>query len=208
MKIKSLIIAIIFAVVCMIIANGVTAQRRTQRAPKPVAPKATPTPTPIPTPTPLPDANLQIEAGLVFKSGDVKPVARTIFYLFVGHPGEILRDGGVRASMRSANIDSADPEILLFNLALALRTEVLPDSAAFVKLAMPVLQPHIIQQVTTDFGGKAQFAPVKPGTYYLAGFAEVGRASATWNMKSTLNPGPTAMTLDNNNASDIHNRSY
>ena len=213
MKIKFLTAAMILGLAYVVIVDTTTAQKRAQRrAAKPIVPTATPTPTPvptpIPTPTPEPEASLQFDAGLIFKSGDVKPVARTTFYLFDGHLGEILRDGGVKSTMGGAQADPTSPQLLLLQFALCKRTEVLPDSAAFVKLAMPVLQPHIVQTVTTDFNGKAQFPPVKPGTYYLTGFAEVGKASATWNLKITLKSGSNSVTLDNENAEELYNRSY
>ena len=211
MKIKCVTAIIILASACATITHTTTAQRHPQRrATRPATPKATPTatptPLPSPTPTPTPEGTLQIEAGLVFKSGDVKPVARTVFYLLDAEPGEILKDGGVKTSMKSFQNAPPDAKVLLFNLALAINGQILPENAEFVKAAMPVLQPHIVQTVTTDFSGKAQFSAVKIGTYYLTGFAEVGRASVTWNLKITLGPGPTTIVLDNNNALELHNR--
>jgi hypothetical protein len=75
-KISALVVLL---VVSIVFADGQTRQRRTPPAkPKPIP---SPTATVTPTPTPTPEASLSIEAGVIFKSGDVKPVARTTFYL-------------------------------------------------------------------------------------------------------------------------------
>jgi len=142
---------------------------------------------------------LSIEAGLVFRSGDIKPVARTVFYLLDAHPGNILKEAGIKPADKSG-MDLEDPEKLLFSLGLAMRYAELPSEQPFLAAAMEALKPHILQTVTTDFGGKAQFQPVVVGSYYLMGVAQTPKGLALWNIKVELNPGQNSFTLDQNNA--------
>ena len=146
------------------------------------------------------NSNLSIEAGLVFRSGDIKPVARTTFYLLDAHPGNILKEAGVKPSDTGSGMDLEDPDKLAFSLGLAMRYAELPSERPFVSAAMEALKPHIIQTVTTDFGGKAQFSSVPAGSYYLFGVAQTPQGMALWNMKVDLNAGQNAVTLDQNNA--------
>jgi hypothetical protein len=154
--------------------------------------------------TAVQQATLSLEAALIFQSGDIKPVARTTFYLIDAHPGEILKAAGIQGLSNPSKAESG--EELVFDLSLALRTSIVPESAAFVRTAMSTLKPHIVQSVMTDFTGKAQFEPVKPGVYYLFGVVEIGRSSAYWNLRLELQPRKYALTLDNNNAAFIWSR--
>ena len=66
---------------------------------------------------------------------------------------------------------------------------------------MTALTPHILQTITTDFGGKASFQPVATGTYYLMGVTETPSGGwAVWNLRVDLKPGQNSVTLDQNNA--------
>lgn len=144
-------------------------------------------------------SNLSMEAGLVFRSGDIKPVARTTFYLLDKHPGTILKEAGVKPADKG-QMDLEDPEKLMFSLGLAIRYAELPSEQPFLATAMEALKPHIIQTVTTDFGGKAQFSSLAAGNYYLMGVAHTPKGMAVWNLKVQLNPGQNSVTLDQNNA--------
>ncbi|MDQ3219604.1 MAG: hypothetical protein M3Q26_02505 [Acidobacteriota bacterium] len=62
------------------------------------------------------------------------------------------------------------------------------------------MKPHIVQSVTTDFSGKAKFAAVAAGTYYLMGFGSTPRGFVIWNLKVALKAGETPIILDQNNA--------
>jgi hypothetical protein len=159
--------------------------------------------TPVATPTPLPPqvAELTLEAGLITNSGDVKRILRTEFFLLDAHAGELLKAAHISPADSSHIIE--DPDKLVFELSLAYHFSSQSDSAAFMRAAMPVLKPHIVQSVVTDFDGKAQFKPLKPGVYYLWGVAEVGRSWAYWHLRLDLQPQQYTVTLDNKNVSFI-----
>jgi hypothetical protein len=143
------------------------------------------------------NADLSFDTGLVFKSGDVKPVARATFYLLDDDLENILRSSGFQAEGGSS---------LLATLALKYvgrELEALRGSnvTTFDK-AMEAVKPHIVATTTTDFGGKGQFSPVAPGTYHLMHVGEIGRSVVLWNLKIDLKPGQNSITLDQNNAAE------
>lgn len=113
-----------------------------------------PRPTPKPTPTPALRqsalATLSIEAGLIFDNGDVKPVAQTKFYLLDEDLAVILSSigvtlGGGTPVTRGSHIQ--------FERAF--------NEGIYQKM-IAAIAPHILSEVTTDFGGKAKFESVYP----------------------------------------------
>jgi hypothetical protein len=150
-------------------------------------------------------SSLSIEAGLIYKSGDVKPVARTTFYLLDKGLGEILSEAGLKASDSTRlnlppDMASNSPENLCFMWKLAASSTYDEKSKSFMQRAEEAMKPHLIQTVMTDFSGKAQFAPVTPGTYFVVGHYKPDRDSAAWSVKVELKSGQNSVTLDNNNA--------
>jgi hypothetical protein len=145
------------------------------------------------------NATLSFEAGLVFKSGDVKPVARTDFFLLDEDLGKILKDAGLQPP-RTFTTDRPLEEQLVDAFASSIVFSILDEYKAFYPAATAALQPHIVQNVTTDFTGKASFQPAVAGTYYLMGVMKTPRGYAVWNLKVDLKPGQNAVTLDQNNA--------
>lgn len=145
------------------------------------------------------NSTLSFETGLVFKSGDVKPVARTTFYLLDDNLAKILRDAGLQAP-RSYSSDVTSDEALVDAYASSIKYSILPEFKDFFPAATTALKPHITQTVTTDFGGKATFEPVAAGTYYLMGVSETPKGYVVWNLKVELKAGKNSVTLDQNNA--------
>lgn len=145
-----------------------------------------------------PNSNLSFETGLVFKSGDVKPIARTTFYLIDDDLARILRAAGLHAPQEYGGGDS--DEDLINAYARSIKYSILPAYKDFYPTAKTALQSHVIQQATTDFSGKAEFPAVPSGTYYLMGMSETPRGYAIWNLRVELKPGKNSVTLDQNNA--------
>jgi hypothetical protein len=131
---------------------------------------------------------LSIEAGLVFKSGDVKPVARVEFYLLNKDLNSVLEE---------ANIQSESGMNLVSTLALALSYPNFHQDT--VEKAITSIKFHSVSSAITDFQGKATFRPVKTGNYYLYGFAKAGNSKVLWNLNVSLKNGQNSITLDNNN---------
>ena len=148
-------------------------------------------------------STLSIEAGIIFRSGDVKPVARTLFYMLDDDIGKILKEAGVKFPIvRGAN--NKPPEALtpedfagMFGVYAKYGDH---GGETFYADSMAALKPHIVKTVTSDFTGKATFDPVAAGTYYLMAVAPTPQGYAMWNMRLELKPGPVAVSLDQNNA--------
>jgi hypothetical protein len=142
---------------------------------------------------------LSLEAALVFRSGDVKPMARTVFYLLDDDLAKILRSAGLRTSQRYGTMEDTDQN-LLFSFGSASKYPSLEGQTQFYSTAMEALKPHIKQSITTDFSGKATFQNVQSGNYFLMGFGVTPRGFVLWNLAVEIKPGTTSITLDQNNA--------
>ncbi|MDX6402963.1 MAG: hypothetical protein QOH70_418 [Blastocatellia bacterium] len=145
----------------------------------------------------LKNSTLSFEAGLVYQSGDVKPVARVTFYLLDDDLGKILKGAGLKTCLLSSGNADVD---LISTFARSSRAPSLECYIDFYPAAITALKPHVLQSVTTDFGGKASFATVAAGMYYLMGVTGTPRTAVIWNLKVDLKPGQISVTLDQNNA--------
>jgi hypothetical protein len=144
-------------------------------------------------------ASLSIEAALIYQSGDVKPVARTVFYLLDADPIEILKKTGVQPVRSGEAALDADPARLVFSLA-RIQSSLCPDCERFRGEAIKAIAPHIIKTATTGFDGRASFEGVKPGTYHFYGVWSVGQNNVLWSHKQELKAGAMTLKLDQNNA--------
>ena len=146
---------------------------------------------------------LSLEAGLVYRSGDVKPVARARFFLVNQNPGIILQRGGLYTpSVGGIGGGSTDPSklALAVGMALAYMDLELPEQQRFLLSALETLTPHIVESLQTDFSGKAEFSPHSTGSYYLMGVTKTPRGLSFWNVRIELRPGSNQIMLDQDNA--------
>ena len=131
---------------------------------------------------------LALEAGIIYKMGGNQPVARTEF---------MLLDKSLEAILTEAGMDPGRTGILS-NYAFAVQYPSQYPGVA--QRAREAIQPHIIQSVSTDFSGKAQFTDIKPGNYYLFGLSSTRKGFAIWNTPVEVKPGQNTIFLDQNNA--------
>jgi hypothetical protein len=143
--------------------------------------------------------SLSLEAALVFRSGDVKPMARIVFYLMDDDLAKILRSAGLKPSQRYGRMEDTDQN-LLFTFGSARKYPSLEHHEQFNSTATEALKAHIKQSITTDFSGKAIFQNVPTGSYFLMGFGVTPRGFVVWNIGVEIKPGSTSITLDQNNA--------
>jgi hypothetical protein len=127
--------------------------------------------------------NLSIEAGIIFDSGQVNPVARAGFYLLNADAEEVIH---------------------LKDITLDLNFPIFESGG--VSRAITAIEPHIISLATTNFQGKALFQPVKTGNYYLFGFTKAGKSAVVWNLQISIKSGTNSIILDNNNAALVSDR--
>lgn len=149
-----------------------------------------------------PSAALSIEAALIYQSGDVKPVARTTFYLLDKSAAEVLRDAGLRSPVSLAAITKdAGLECLI---AFAKSSLSAPNHEAFFSAAQKAIQPHIVKTATTDLTGKAaiQGLPAKP--VYLLGVARTARGWAVWDLRIDLKAGANSAAIDQSNTAFLY----
>lgn len=127
--------------------------------------------------------SLKIEAGIAYKLGGVQPVARTAFVLLDANPiPELVK----LPPAYTRGLANAAEE-------MALRCgKDMPD-------AMAVIQKHTRYSVTTGFDGKAEFAGVRPGKYWVFGATETRSGCAFWLREIELTKSEN-MALDQNNA--------
>lgn len=144
---------------------------------------------------------ISLEAAIIYRSGNVKPIARTQFHLLDQSLVQILREAGLRPDRQWIQ-PQGDDEALVNTFAYAVTTKLIDPS--FLSKALPALKPHIVQTVTTDFTGKASFDSVKAGSYFVVGIAQTATGSsgghAVWNLKVEVKPGTSNVILDQNNA--------
>jgi hypothetical protein len=152
-------------------------------------------------------STLSIEAGLVYKTGDVKPVARTELHLLDDDAEKILKEAKVEKKGRLKKwkevsfLDSYAAAKLCVNRLT--RCPALKDAWDLVKDSTAALEPHIVKSLTTGFDGKANFEPVSAGTYYVMGIYMREEGFVTWNVKVELNSVSQQLILDQNNTSMI-----
>jgi hypothetical protein len=157
-------------------------------------------------PTPASKGDVSIEAGLVYKSGDVKPVARNEFYLLDDDAERILRDANIerKGKLRNRQLNNLDAYATA-KVCVNMVTECpsLTDSWDFVQAATKALKPHIIKTITTGFDGKGRFESIPAGNYYVMGIMLRERGFVSWNLKVEVKAEAQAIILDQNNAEMI-----
>ncbi len=132
---------------------------------------------------------VSVEAGLVFKSNDIKPIARTTFYLLDESAVKLMSDAGVQP-MKDAGAERRNSDAnIAFSYGISNR-----GNDAIAKVADDAIKKHTIQSVTTDFSGKAKFNAVPYGTYYLFGIGTTPKAFAVWNVKVDVTSAETLVT--------------
>lgn len=152
--------------------------------------------------------NLHLEAGLVFKNGDVKPVARVEFLLLRNNPENLIRTRELHSMYESdASQHKLESGQRIFertafdgwtfrSAALAINTFVAPN---FFRAANKVLAENSVASGVTGFDGKATFENVPVGDFFIFGKYKVEEQAAVWSVVVTIKSGANKMILDNNN---------
>jgi hypothetical protein len=139
---------------------------------------------------------LSIEAGIIFKNGDVKPVARTDFYLLDDDLETIIKNLGVEEKvLKGRDLPT------LTQLAFWKQYQNLYQDT-FSK-AMEAIEKHSVSKMTSDFSGKGEFPPVKIGKYWLVGIGGTANQVIIWNLPIEIKTGKQPIVLDNKNSSAI-----
>lgn len=143
-------------------------------------------------------STLSFDTGIVFRTGDIKPVARTKFYLLDKDLVSIL------SGFSHRHPQTGITEVVTSLMGIYISYCSSENSNEWPDRNMRVwerLTPHVVQKVTTDFSGKATFKQIPPGKYYLIGCTSMMRSTIVWNLEVDLSSGNNDLTLDQNNAS-------
>lgn len=163
--------------------------------------------------------NLSIEAGVIVKSGDVKTVARTQFYLLDKDLETILREAGIK-NFVSGNSGGEQVSGIIGQdaglLGSRLPRQELSYSRSYamwsrfpnlygedLTKAQEALKPHIVATITTDFSGKGSASQIKSGNYHLVGTYRITNQAVFWYLPVEIKSGNQSLVLDNNNASEL-----
>lgn len=145
---------------------------------------------------------LSIETGLVFKSGDSKPVSRTAFYLLDKSFPQILIDGRIKNTEGEIIQDKTNAYVnFIFGNSMKINSrDDQPLYLDFYDRAWSSIKPHVLQSVVTGFDGKAVFKPMPTGHYYIMGYYEVSKNKVFWDVEFNISSGDNHLTLDQNNS--------
>jgi hypothetical protein len=152
--------------------------------------------------------NLNLEAGLVFKNGDVKPVARVEFLLLRNHPEDLIRTRKLHpiyeSDVSQHKLYSGErmfkpttfDEWTFRSAALAVKATFAPN---FFQAAANALAGSTVASSITGFDGKTTFENVPVGDYFIFGRYQVDERAAMWGLPVTIKVGTNKMILDNHN---------
>jgi hypothetical protein len=148
------------------------------------------------------NGTVELEAGLLFNSGDTKPVARATFYLLKENPEKIiLTQENVDLYNKDTSKYSIRPETLsewsMYGAALSMDGYASPSFAIAAKKS---LEASSTASGTTGFDGKATLTSVPTGDYYLFGYYRFGKQTTYWNIPVSVKTGVNKIVLDNNNS--------
>lgn len=147
--------------------------------------------------------SLDLEAALIFRSGEVVPIARTTFYLLkrdikdeltTGEAREILI-GEASKLIRGMNKQYESGKLRDYLIA----TTYSPIYPNFTAKASQIIKDSTVAAETTDFKGLAKFQNLESGNYYLLGLANIRKNSVVWYIPVNLTES-TKIVLDPNNA--------
>lgn len=154
--------------------------------------------------------SIDVQAAIIFQSGEVVPVARTNFYLL----GRSLEDILVTDANRQILIDdlrarAPQPNDYLteqvvkeyqgMKLSGFIKNSMSSLSRRYMDTTGPMIQAVVKFTATTDFQGNVTFKDVPPGEYYLFGWTEIRKNFVSWHVKVTVDKADQKIILDSNN---------
>lgn len=144
-------------------------------------------------------ATLAIEAAVIYRSGDVKPVARVQFLVLDVSLPTILASTPQPQDLSIITRDK-DLQLIITYAKAALNA---PEHERFFIQASAAIKPHIIASEMTGFDGRAELdnLPAKP--CYIVAVARAGQSWLIWNLKAELKPGKNKILFDQNNATFV-----
>ncbi len=153
----------------------------------------------ISTTRPVAKVTLSLETGIIYRTGEVMPVARTTFYVLDENALTIAKNAGIQPSASTLEIFKDLDRALLRDIGSSMAGQYQSLYADFGASFLKAIEPHIITKFTTDFSGKATVPDLDAKQYYLFGVGATRRSSAIWNLPIDL-AKESHIVLDQNNA--------
>lgn len=149
-------------------------------------------------PTTASGAKIEVEVAVVVRTGEVRPIARTPFYLLTKSLNTILSQPDLVAAFREGRqIGKTEDEFFYQRAALAGYV----SRPRFTQLALSEIAKATSAKGTTDFSGKLEFTDVPDGQYFLTGWNPFGSVGVYWSFPVQVRDGKNLkVTLDQNNA--------
>jgi hypothetical protein len=151
------------------------------------------------------NGKVELEAGLIYKNGDSKPVARVKVYLIK----EDLKNAFLTqehldmynewATSPGFKINSLN-DWSLYGVVINWEQTVNPTLNAALKKSLAKIT---ITSETTGFDGKATFTNIPTGNYFLFTFYRPNTQGSFWNVPISVKPGINKIILDNNNQGSL-----
>ena len=152
--------------------------------------------------------SVNFEAAVVFRNGDVVPVARTEFYLLDRDISKDLQTSEIKQIKINDINDKINSEGLRKQLVEDVETATLRSVfldyylslyPAYSKEVGKVIKNSAKFQTTSDFKGKSSFTNVTPGKYYLLGVTKLRSAYIVWYLPIEIDNKTINLILDSNN---------
>jgi hypothetical protein len=129
------------------------------------------------------NTKIPIKAGLLYKMGGARPVARTKLYLL---------------KAEAKNLDNSD----LFISPMTASAVGMGESYAGIQEDR--IKDYVVATTTTDFEGNAEFKNIPPRTYYIAAYTRMPSqfGYVVWKVEVNAKKDMETVFLDQNNALD------
>lgn len=144
------------------------------------------------------NATLQIDAALIYRNGDVKPVARVQFLILDASLAKILAEAKI-AQPQDISLLTTDKELQLV-ITYGKAALNAPGHEGFLAKANEALKSHILASEMTGFDGKAELTNLPAKPCYVVAAARAGQSWIIWNLRAELKPGKNKILFDQNNA--------
>lgn len=137
-----------------------------------------------PTTSDTSQGSLTLEAKVLDKTGETRPVRDEKFYLL---------DEDLESILRDANIEDETGQGLVNAFGLSV---LYPDRYPEInQKALNAINKHIVYDATTGATGEAKISSVKPDKYYLFGITKTATGFAIWNSPVTITAGENKLNL-------------
>jgi hypothetical protein len=137
-------------------------------------------------------------------AGATRPISQETLYLLDADPIRLAMHEAETNDSTQAQTHQAHPRLkILAGLMNGRRFSAYPlgpDIALMLEQSKPIWERHVLRTARTDDDGRAVFAPLAPGRYWLMCLAERDGKLAYWDSLHIVAKEPQTVVLDERNA--------